>query len=729
MNFLSPEQQHILSEVKSGKNVVVDACAGSGKTTLILYTAKELNRRKFLQMTYNSMLRHEVSERVTKTGVKNMTVHTFHSLAVKYYYSTAYTDRGIRYIMLNDLPPKTPIEKFNVLVIDEAQDMTCLYFMFVSKMIRDMGSQIQLLILGDYMQGLYEFKGADTRFLTLAEPIWKGNPALKTDKFSLCTMKMSYRITNQMCNFINNVLINAPRMEACRDGPPVVYASNSSQNLERIVIGEIFKILENGGQPNEIFILGPSVKGLNSKIRSLENSLVEKNIPCHVPMRDGDKVDERIIDKKVVFATFHTVKGRERKYVFVVGFDNSYFICNARTAPRDKCPNTLYVAASRAKSTLYLLEQNEYRYDRPLEFLHMSHHEMASTDYVQFRGLPRNNFFIDQDADQRDAHLVHKHMMTPTDLIKFVSESVIEEISQLIDRIFILEVDPDTQLEIDIPNIIETKLGFFEEVSDLNGIAIPCMYYDYLLSAFADGETADTDVDLPVEKNVLYSIIEENIQTMKPDKHSFLKTIVKKLPEKMEAICDYLYVANVNLAVQERLYSRLKQIDVDEYNWITPAMYDQCKERLRNTVGLDCQLAKPRIEETLIHQSNNEEHVHIDEFLKQYFEPHNSFRFTARIDLIGDEIVWELKCTHKISMDHLLQVVIYAWLWQMLPCNIDQPLKPFKIMNIRTGEILRLSATRDEINTIMVALLKSKFLEPEQKTDDEFIRDCAQFSR
>jgi hypothetical protein len=717
MDFLSTEQKHILSEVKSGKNVVVDACAGSGKTTLILYTAKELNRRKFLQMTYNSMLRHEVSDRVKKTGVKNMTVHTFHSLAVKYYYSTAYTDRGIRYIMLHDLPPKLPIDPFQVLVIDEAQDMTFLYFLFVSKVIRDMGSPIQLLILGDYMQGLYEFKGADTRFLTLADKIWRGNPALKSKVFSSCTMKMSYRITNTMCQFINRALLNEERMEACRDGPPVVYASHNSKNLERMVLGEIYKLLENGGQPHEIFILGASVKGLNSKIRSLENALVERGIPCHVPVMESDTIDERVIHKKVVFSTFHTVKGRERNYVFVVGFDNSYFMYNARNAPRDICPNTLYVASSRAKKALYVLEQNEYRSDRPLEFLRMSHHDMMASDFVQFRGIPRSNFFIDEDAQQREFELVHNHMITPTELIKFISESVIEEISELMDRIFVTETDPESLLEFPIPNMIETRGGFFEEVSDLNGIAIPCMYYDYLEQAFSeDGE--------PSSKNVLYSIIHENIASMKPDKHTYLKEIVNTLPPALETIQDYLYVANISLAVQERLYSRLKQIDREEYTWITQDMYDLCRTRLRTTVGADCQKAKPLIEKTLIHQSNHEQHVHIDTFLKQYFEPHNTFRFTARMDVIGDEFLWELKCTHKISIDHLLQVVIYAWLWQMLPENIDAPLKRFKIMNIRTGEIQRLVATREEINTIMVALLKSKFLELDKKTDVEFIQDC-----
>ena len=41
--ILSIEQQHILDEVKTGANVIVDAVAGTGKTTLIMAIAKVLH--------------------------------------------------------------------------------------------------------------------------------------------------------------------------------------------------------------------------------------------------------------------------------------------------------------------------------------------------------------------------------------------------------------------------------------------------------------------------------------------------------------------------------------------------------------------------------------------------------------------------------------------------------------------------------------------------------------
>ena len=49
--ILSDEQQTILDTVKTGKNVVVDAVAGTGKTTLVLSIAEELPDKKILQMT------------------------------------------------------------------------------------------------------------------------------------------------------------------------------------------------------------------------------------------------------------------------------------------------------------------------------------------------------------------------------------------------------------------------------------------------------------------------------------------------------------------------------------------------------------------------------------------------------------------------------------------------------------------------------------------------------
>ena len=373
MITLSDEQQYILNTVKEGHNVMVDAVAGTGKTTLILSIARELSDKKILQLTYNSSLRKDVKETVEKNGIQNLTVHTYHSLAKRYYLSTGYTDTEIRRLLFKNLPLIEKPIKYDMIVLDECQDMTLLYFQLMTKFIKDLNTNIQLLILGDYMQGLYDFKGADIRFLTLADKVWDGLTYLTQPGFQKRTMKMSFRITNQMRSFVNDVMLGEDRMNACRDGNVVTYIRNSRSNISKVVYAEILKLIENGVNPSEIFVLGGSIKGANSNIRRLENTLVEKNIPCHVPMLEGEKMDDRVIDGKIVFSTFHSVKGRQRKYVFVVGFDNAYFRFNARNLPRNICPNTLYVAATRATEGLYLLESDNYSTDRPLEFLKKTH--------------------------------------------------------------------------------------------------------------------------------------------------------------------------------------------------------------------------------------------------------------------------------------------------------------------------------------------------------------------
>lgn len=533
---------------------------------------------------------------------------------------------------------------------------------------------------------------------------------------------MSFRITNQMRSFVNNVMLGEPRMDACRDAEKVVYIRNSRYNICKVVFAEITRLIENGIKPCEIFILGNSVKGSNSNIRNLENTLVEKDIPCHVPMLENEKMDDRVIDGKVVFSTFHSVKGRQRKYVFVVGFDNSYLKYYARGLPRDVCPNTLYVAATRATQGLYLIETAGYSNNRPLDFLKMNHIEMKQCDYITFKGNHQSIFPDDDEQDELFASLIKKHIITPTELVRFISEAVIENISPIIDRIFVKE--SENTLTLDIPTVIETKKGFYEEVSDLNGIAIPCMYYDYLKELWTVDNADENSTDV-ANQNVLLDVIHRSIENMRSNDHIFLKQIVNDLPKRIETIKDYLYIANVSVAVQEMLYFKLKQIDRDEYTWLTEEMVVACKARLRTVIGPDCENQMPQVEETIIHESEDEPHRNIDKFLSGIFGDARKFRFTARVDLITETTVWELKCTSEITIEHLVQVIAYAWLWNMRYNEHNETsVKVFKIFNIKTGDILRLDASMEDLNYIMTELLVGKYQELIPKTDEEFLSEC-----
>ena len=726
MQTMSLEQRAVLDYIRGGFNVAVDACAGSGKSTTILSVAKEMSGKKIRQFTYNAMLRHEVKEKIKELGLTNIQVHTYHSFAVHYYSHAAHTDTGIRQILRNNTLPRIPIPYEDIVVLDESQDMTKLYFQLIVKMSKDMMNQpnhihktFQLLVLGDYMQGLYEFKGADIRFLTHSDQIWSSLPYLETSQFKLCTLKTSYRITHQMAKFVNNDMLGEERLQACREGVPVVYIRRPRFQIEQIVVYQIRRLLQEGESPSDIFVLGGSVKGPNSNIRHMENTLTDHDIPCHVPMFETDAVDERVIDGKVVFSTFHTVKGRQRKYVFVVGFDQGYFY-NARNIPKTVCPNTLYVGCTRATHGLYLLENDN---SRPLEFLKRSQPEMKQSDYIDFKGTPQTIFHDSYSMDASDKKdSIPTYRVTPTDLIKFVSESILEEITPILDSIFIKEFDPQPEDEILIPTVIKTTRGLHEDVSDLNGIAIPAMYYDSIID---ESNIDESNNKKQSGANILKQMIRSSVQDMRENAHLFLKRAAKEIPEQCITPDDYLYLANVYTAVQEKLYSKLKQIDKTEYTWITPEIIDTCKMRMCDNLGQEFQNKSTEIEKQLIHSMQEMEHSTIDLALQPHFGYEMRFRFTARADLVTESTLWEIKCTSKISLDHLMQVVIYAWIWRLVyEREDDENKKVYKILNIRTGERLRLEATTDELTQIVASLLKGKYGKQEALDDGDFVQIC-----
>ena len=54
---LTSEQQELLNQVSAGRNVLVDACIGSGKTTTIQALCSIQNKQcQILYLTYNTLL-------------------------------------------------------------------------------------------------------------------------------------------------------------------------------------------------------------------------------------------------------------------------------------------------------------------------------------------------------------------------------------------------------------------------------------------------------------------------------------------------------------------------------------------------------------------------------------------------------------------------------------------------------------------------------------------------
>lgn len=725
----SEEQQIAIQHIVNGDNVVLDAVAGSGKSTTILSLATRLPNKRVLQITYNAMLRKEIQTKIETLGIKNIKVHTFHSLAVRYYLKSAHTDTGIRKIVVEKMPPRDGIPHFDILVLDEAQDMAFLYFEFISKFGIDMAGRnpFQLFVLGDFMQGIYEFKGSDVRFITQAAVIWNKYFRLLSRTFHQCTLKTSYRITRQMARFLNDVVLGEQRLEAQKDGPDIVYMRHKSRVLETMAITQIIKLIDEGASAGDFFIIAPSVKGVNSNIRKMENALVNRGLRCYVPMFDTEGFDDKVIEGKIVFSTIHSVKGRERKYVFVMGFDQSYFHF-ASGLLSDKCPNAIYVACTRATVQMFLLEKDDYSDDRPLAFLKKTHHQMRDEKYVEFKGTPRVIFYAKTQTSISSEEVKDKFTdVYPTELVRYTSEPVLDKITDLLSTIFIQEAEPGE--EIDIPNTILTSRGLYEDVSDLNGHAIPSMYYDHLFRLYGDEGKCPPNVGA----NILKHVINECLCDTKESEHLTLKRLVDQIPDRCDTASDYLRLSNLYVAAKERLLFKWYQIEEQDYGWLSSVLEEQCLTRLDNIIGPECEEEPPLVEKAIIDREMEAEQSRINAFLAPHFKNYEKkFRFSARVDLLTRKTIFELKCTSSITIEHKLQVILYRWLWDavnmpdLLKKRNPECLNPreVRIVNIKSGEILRLNATFEDLTTIVVELLRGKYEPVALKTDENFFSEC-----
>ena len=188
------------------------------------------------------------------------------------------------------------------------------------------------------------------------------------------------------------------------------------------------------------------------------------------------------------------------------------------------------------------------------------------------------------------------------------------------------------------------------------------------------------------------------------------------------------------MSIQEKLMCKVAQIHF--YNWLEQKditkIFNNMLRHIQNPADFEYEKQIIRYkpcQELLTKEMGSQEkneYTNIDHFLSEYV-PNKQFRFSARVDAMTNSTVWEFKCTDSIEIEHLLQVIIYAWIWKMEREEKEGP-RIFKIMNIRTAEVQTLVYKTDIINKIIVLIIKSKYTIKNPYSDDIFIARCMEIS-
>lgn len=619
MNLIPPisnEQQEVITELENNNNVIVNSVAGSGKTTCNLHIALRFPEKEILLLTYNSKLKLETRNRVKKMGLTNIETHSYHSFCVKYYDNKCFTDGVIKEIV-NKKSVSLKSFKYDLIILDEAQDINPLYYQLICKMYNNNNNNenVNICVLGDEKQSIFDFNRADERFITFADKIFTLNEL----PWKKCKLSQSFRITNEMAELLNGCILNEERIfskKVSNIKPRYIICDTFGDSDDR-TFEEVKHYLDLGYQPNDIFILAPSLKSLNSPIRKLENKIKTEleNIPVYVPTGDDTKLDSDILEGKLVFSTFHQVKGLERKVVIVFNFDNSYFEYFKKDANPNLCPNEMYVAATRS-----------------LECLSLFHH--FTNGYLPFINrdtIDKYCHFENINLRLKGSNSCHSIETSPTDLLKHLTQDVMDDCYNYLDIIPI----QDKKDVINIP--LKTKQNYgdglqgSESVSEITGVAIPS-YYEFKIKGKMDIFERIKVVKRPVKSRCLIVLDEEVVRPDETISNIDLKLLT---PEQL------LLIANEWNANKSGFLFKIKQIT--NYDWLSVDNLQRCVDRLD----------KLNISTNSI-------------FEKRYvLEEHKELinrKLTGYIDCVDNERLFEFKCVQNLEKEHYLQLAIYMYM-------------------------------------------------------------------
>jgi hypothetical protein len=665
MDILKPpsEEQIKIINGLSTSNLLVDAVAGSGKTTTVLHLANTYLYESFLLLTYNKKLRLETKSRASGLGLTNLDVHNYHSWAVKHYDHSAYTDTALKKHIIK--PSKSPYS-YTVIIIDEAQDMTPLYYKLVCKGVKENLSSPKIVVLGDRFQSIYDFNKADNRFIIYAEKLFGF-----VNSYPWLNLKLSqtFRVPDKICNFLNQCVLKSDRLTPFRtsESNPIYLYCDAFGSRPYI---EIKSFISKGYGFSDIFVLAPSVRSDKSPIKALANSLSYSGIPIYVPVSDDEKLDEQVMQGKIVFSSFHQVKGLERKVIMVYSFDNGYFTYFNRTECPYKCSNTLYVATTRALEHMVLIHHYE---SKPLEFIPISKlDQLAQIETLedarrkkslglhilnQFRNLDPKTKLTDKPPGSEltilellvrlcaDDKKIPTQEISVTDLCKNIPFEIVE---QALSHLTIQTLSKSNKSQtIKLP--LKTKQsGLYESVSEITGIAIPAYFelintgsmqiYRTLKLAHI---TSSTQSDLFNEFD--YSDdSDDQIQISKTKSRSRIDCIVNLDLTKLDTF-KLLEIANIYNCVTNKLVHKINQIST--YDWLDDDSLVKCVGRLTELISPDSKF------ETSIAVKGPKELY--------------SRMVIGCIDCIDpqEKNIWEFKCVNELDSKHILQTAIYMYLY------------------------------------------------------------------
>lgn len=336
-NDLSDEQKEMVDLALSGKNVLVDACIGSGKTTSIKVLCNELKGKRILYLTYNKSLQEDAKEEINNMWTN---VLTFHGFAYRELRRIGVVpgngDQIQKYLQLR--PPMS--RQYDVLVVDEYQDIDSEISQMLMR-IKATFPGIQIIAVGDMKQKIYDKTSLDSyKFI---QDLLGEHEELS---YSIC-----FRISKDLAASLGTVWgksINGVN-EKC------LVRTIKLKDVEDYLAVQDLK---------DILCLGTRKGKMASVLNDLEDHFPEKfnKHTVYASIKDdGERGNISPNKNTAIFTTFDGSKGLERNICVLFDFteQNWYTRLNIPNTKYEILKNIFCVAASRGKREIVIVDDPE----------------------------------------------------------------------------------------------------------------------------------------------------------------------------------------------------------------------------------------------------------------------------------------------------------------------------------------------------------------------------------
>lgn len=469
------------------------------------------------------------------------------------------------------------------------------------------------------------------------------------------------------------------------------------------------------------------------------------DIQIFIPIDDDEKLHDVVLQGKMTFATFHQTKGLERKVVIVYSFDSSYFKFYGKNLNPLCCPNTIYVACTRAKEQLSLIHHYANNY-----FSFIKRELLPQyCDMVYLQDINVNvNINVNKIKDEKKTYV--------KELLSKIKDVVICECYSLLKITKIRNPENIISVPLIVPS---SKKGNLESVSEINGTAIPSIYEIRYLHKSTILKYIQSKKLIHNTNNCGIEIDDEDIQQDNDDMVKLLHNTninynIHNFTFDTLTTDQILYMVNYNNALKNGYIFKVNQIT--DYSWLSEDKIIECMNRM-NTLNL--------CNDNIIIEKCITKDIHYGNI---------NVKFTGFIDIIdiNDNVtnVYEIKCMETLDKKSYLQLALYMYLYKqyisetgktkkedyinLLVQNIDIPhiktmmknkymkqtitsiknkyelftnnmkikktIIKYFLYNILSNELVQVECSDDNLQEIVNTLIRHKYYSDNSITDTEF---------